>query len=1143
MTPDMKFSKARCLGDEDLYLYLSGQGNSEMLGSMEFHFAQCAECRRHLAELVEILHPGDEQTEQEIPVLSQEERDQALGIIQGISIKERSTSLRPSYRFRWPLAAAASIAIVALTFWGLKFFYEIRKSEAFFTQAEAILNQNYVDASPSNLRLDFPFHSASTSRSVVAPESLRQAENLFFQALAFQESMTKAHLGLACIYLRESKLVPARDEFQKVLAIDKGNVPAWIGHGVTQYEEAIQSGDPLKRRIELEGALSDFNEALKMVPGSSEALYNKIWTLFESGLHKEALQEIERYLVRDSNSVWAEALKGLKVRMRATQLSAVQEDVLRFARERNKDALMELVRQAPYQMPAAIKFVMRRSNKLDWTPVESGRSDPENLCWAFDVMETAYRASTGDAGFKALPAFYAGLSPPQRELKKILDNKFKDLDDLFLKGQFADVLKASAPLISQYTKLQDFWNMADIHHLRGNALYLGKADFHAAEAEYRKMLGLADRMNALALKANALGLVALAFSAQSKFDDGLQYAAEIQSLAQEHHLKSSELYSHMRLGALFRGMGQFDQSFREYTAALKMGYQLLDGLYVVESLENLAHLADRLGRIQDARSLYQWTLQQQDEFLTNRILQSRPELTNRRLNMLFAQGALALRCGEWVSAESWFQKSLNSTPSDMHELAGRNRLGLAEIYLRTDRIPEAEAMVDSVMAPGASGRYPEIEWQAHSLKGQLLERSGNHAEALASLQQAMKALETMRRSIQSENMRQSFFMDRFDPFKTMVSILHISSNNKKALEYVDRAKSMTLRESLGMPEWMSSSRENSIQGEQKISAYPIVEYFFIDSGLLISFTRGEQVECVSTKISEAEFSSQVKECLECVKKNDTKRFSRIARKLYDELIAPVEKSLFADSFETLILLPDGPLHLLPFAGLQDPQGRFLIEKTPIAVAPSRIVLRHCLAKGQKMPSANLHATLIDGSAGLSSAQKELAYISRLYGRNAAILASRDLSVFKPSVAHSEIVHFSGHSAEMQGKPVLLLRAAPNEIFLNCQTIAAWRLPQSCLVNLAGCSTGIGPLSEGESPWGLIPAFLNAGAPAIIASLAPVDDASTERLNCRLYELLREGVGKAKALQKAQIALLDSARSQSDIRPQSWIPYILIGNPQ
>jgi CHAT domain-containing protein len=125
----------------------------------------------------------------------------------------------------------------------------------------------------------------------------------------------------------------------------------------------------------------------------------------------------------------------------------------------------------------------------------------------------------------------------------------------------------------------------------------------------------------------------------------------------------------------------------------------------------------------------------------------------------------------------------------------------------------------------------------------------------------------------------------------------------------------------------------------------------------------------------------------------------------------------------------------------------------------------------------------------------------------------------------------------------MLQKFPTEVYLDCAAIRSWKMPRSKLANLAGCSTGIGPIAEGESPWGLIPAFLDAGTPAIIASLTEVDDASTRRVNCQLYALLKKGAAKAEALQKAQIALLDSTRSGSNTKPQFWVPYVLVGSPK
>jgi CHAT domain-containing protein len=269
----------------------------------------------------------------------------------------------------------------------------------------------------------------------------------------------------------------------------------------------------------------------------------------------------------------------------------------------------------------------------------------------------------------------------------------------------------------------------------------------------------------------------------------------------------------------------------------------------------------------------------------------------------------------------------------------------------------------------------------------------------------------------------------------------------------------------------------------------------------------------------------------------------LSRQLYAELIAPIQSDLAAAKPDTLMILPDGPLHLLPFAGLQDERGQFLIERASIAVAPSRSVLRHCVDLGLGRNSINPSVLLIDGSANLANARAELEFLLKLRGSNARLLSPADMRTGGQEAASSEVIHFAGHSAIRQGKPVLMLKGPPAEVYLDDAAINAWQLPRARLVYLAGCSTGIGPLREGESPWGLVPAFLKAGAPAIITSLLPVDDASTQVLTSRFYEMLQGNATNAGALQKAQLALLATARSTGNLKPQTWVPYILVGNPR
>jgi CHAT domain-containing protein len=59
---------------------------------------------------------------------------------------------------------------------------------------------------------------------------------------------------------------------------------------------------------------------------------------------------------------------------------------------------------------------------------------------------------------------------------------------------------------------------------------------------------------------------------------------------------------------------------------------------------------------------------------------------------------------------------------------------------------------------------------------------------------------------------------------------------------------------------------------------------------------------------------------------------------------------------------------------------------------------------------------------------------------------------------------------------------------------------------------------------------------------PVDDLASQRLNSCFYELLVRGHSKAEAMREAQLAILSEMRSAGRFNPASWLPYVLIGDP-
>jgi CHAT domain-containing protein len=99
------------------------------------------------------------------------------------------------------------------------------------------------------------------------------------------------------------------------------------------------------------------------------------------------------------------------------------------------------------------------------------------------------------------------------------------------------------------------------------------------------------------------------------------------------------------------------------------------------------------------------------------------------------------------------------------------------------------------------------------------------------------------------------------------------------------------------------------------------------------------------------------------------------------------------------------------------------------------------------------------------------------------------------------------------------------------------LANADLVTLSACETQLGVLSQGDDFVGLNRAFIYAGTPSVVASLWSVNDQATALLMTAFYRHLREGRGKADALQAAQA----ETRTQFP-HPYYWAAFVLTGDP-
>ena len=172
------------------------------------------------------------------------------------------------------------------------------------------------------------------------------------------------------------------------------------------------------------------------------------------------------------------------------------------------------------------------------------------------------------------------------------------------------------------------------------------------------------------------------------------------------------------------------------------------------------------------------------------------------------------------------------------------------------------------------------------------------------------------------------------------------------------------------------------------------------------------------------------------------------------------------------------------------------------------------------------------------------------------------------VGRSNILHFATHASFVSNDPDESFILFGDSDFLTVKQILDQRLDLSSinLVVLSACETGLGGISrDGKQILGLGYQFQSGGAKSVIASLWQVNDGTTQILMNDFYQQLAQGFTKREAIQKAQVAMINSDLTVSDAlsrrpevldiatgesfvfstgkisHPYYWAPFILIGN--
>lgn len=310
----------------------------------------------------------------------------------------------------------------------------------------------------------------------------------------------------------------------------------------------------------------------------------------------------------------------------------------------------------------------------------------------------------------------------------------------------------------------------------------------------------------------------------------------------------------------------------------------------------------------------------------------------------------------------------------------------------------------------------------------------------------------------------------------------------------------------------------------------------------------------------------------------SRRAAAELRRFHQILIEPVEELLPKEEGARLVIVPQGPLFLVPFAALESAQGVPLIARYSIALSPSAQTLAITASRRQAARTAG--APLIVGNPvmpryspvpggrpleipPLPAAEQEAKVIAALLQTPFLTGAAATKAAVLGRARDARYIHLATHgflddfadagqtganpnfrempTAQKEGggmKTPGMLALAPSGAdtgMLTADEIASATTTAE-LVVMSACGSGQGVIND-DGVIGLSRAWIAAGAPSVVVSLWAIPDEPTRDLMVEFYRRLTAGSGKAEALRAAMLATREKHPN-----PVNWAAFVLLGEP-
>jgi CHAT domain-containing protein len=655
-------------------------------------------------------------------------------------------------------------------------------------------------------------------------------------------------------------------------------------------------------------------------------------------------------------------------------------------------------------------------------------------------------------------------------------------------------------------------------------------------------------------QAAAMELLGQAYLAGGRPDaalETLQHARQLASEVEDQLRVASIAHT---LGAVQSSLNQDQEALASYSEARSLAASMHADILGATSTINSGKVAMRMGEWQQSQNLFDDALMQ-----VNRLPDSHDKaydlisiglgFEGLQTHLPDSGGRLHLRAAAVLEEAGELAKSVGDVRAASYAFGYRGHL-----YELDQRYDETLLLTRLAIGYAQQVHAPESLYQWEWQLGRVLRAQDKIDQAILSYQRAADLVQTLRPemaagpAISTASFREAGGRLYFELADLLLRRSGSTTTQAEAQPYLTRAReAIELFKTSELRDYFADECVDAFQTRQTkledVSRQAAIIYPIIlpdRTELLVSLPDGMHRITVAAK--QEELKEEALAFRRLLQKETTREYLRKGQRLYDLLLRPLEPEFAKFDINTLVVVPDGPLRMIPFSALHDGK-QFLITKYALATTPG-LNLTDPKPLGRERIEM-LSAGLTEGVQGfppLPNAASELEAIGGLYKTHR--LLNQDFRV--PQLERElqdnpfTIVHIASHGKFERDVKKSFLLTFDEKLTMDrlSQVVGSFRFRNQPLelLSLSACQTAAG---DDRAALGLAGIAIKAGARSALATLWFVSDEASSTLVVEFYRQLKNPtLSKAQALRQAQLKLMENPDFQ---HPIYWAPFLLLNN--